>query len=126
MFIDIKPVPKPRMTMSDRWAKRPAVIRYRTYCDELRLKYTKRLPAILSVDFYMPIPNSFSRKKKALYIGKPHQQRPDIDNLLKAVMDALCDDDSYIYIIHAAKQWSDRPGIEIYEEEPLERLQTPI
>jgi len=37
--------------------------------------------------------------------GKPHQQKPDIDNLQKAVQDSLCDDDSYIYDVCATKVW---------------------
>lgn len=35
---DICPLPKPRMTQRDRWAKRPAVLRYRAFCDEVRLR----------------------------------------------------------------------------------------
>lgn len=34
----IVPVPKPRMTQRDKWQKRPAVMRYRAFCDEVRAK----------------------------------------------------------------------------------------
>ena len=37
--------------------------------------------------------------------GKPHQQKPDWDNLSKAWQDALCDDDSYVYDAHCRKFW---------------------
>ena len=46
-------------------------------------------------------------------LGKPHQQRPDIDNLVKAVLDALCEDDSFVWNIEACKLWSDKAGIDI-------------
>lgn len=110
MFIPITPVGKPRMTQRDRWAKRPAVVRYYQFCDELRLKHPAALPPLLIVTFYLPMPKSWSKKKKAAYNGKPHQQKPDIDNLCKAVMDALAKDDSYIWCVSAKKYWTDSDG----------------
>lgn len=35
---DITPIGKPRMTRADKWKKRPAVMRYRAFCDEARLR----------------------------------------------------------------------------------------
>lgn len=113
MFIEVTPVAKPRMTTRDRWAQRPVVVRYHAFCDELRLKYTHNLPEVLMLTFYIEMPKSWSKKKRTEMLGKPHQQRPDIDNLSKAVMDALCEDDSYIYCLHAEKFWADDPGIDI-------------
>lgn len=101
------------MTQRDRWAQRPAVLRYRDFCDELRLKFKYALPDVLVLRFWMPMPPSWSKKKKAAYRGEPHQQKPDIDNLSKAVMDALAPDDSYIYVLHATKYWGEYPGIDI-------------
>ena len=49
--------------------------------------------------------------------GKPHQQKPDKDNLEKALLDALCEDDSYIYDGRVSKYWSDAGYIEIYINE---------
>ena len=37
--------------------------------------------------------------------GQPHQQKPDLDNLAKALFDALYEDDSSIYNIRLLKQW---------------------
>lgn len=107
MILDITPVPKPRMTKSDRWKKRPAVTRYWAFCDQLREQWgDEPLPEAVSMFFQLPMPNSWSKKKKAELAGKPHKQRPDIDNLMKAVMDALCEDDSYIHSVKARKEWS--------------------
>jgi Holliday junction resolvase RusA-like endonuclease len=47
-------------------------------------------------------------------LGQPHQQRPDIDNLAKGVMDALASEDSYIYELHATKVWGEEGKIEIW------------
>lgn len=104
------------MTQRDRWAKRPAVMRYYDFCDELRLRYKGDLPASLGLEFYIVMPKSWSKKKQAAMDHQPHQQKPDIDNLCKAVMDALAPDDSYIHLLHAAKYWTAvRPGIVIKE-----------
>lgn len=37
MRYPITPVPKPRQVHSDKWMKRPPVLRYRAFCDECRL-----------------------------------------------------------------------------------------
>src|SRR6266478_9431797 len=114
MFIDITPVPKPRMTRRDTWSQRPAVGLYHAFCDELRLKFPYPLPEMLRVEFYLPVPASWSLKKQVQYHRQPHRQRPDIDNLCKAVMDALAKEDSYIYILHAEKYWTaEQAGINI-------------
>lgn len=115
MLIPLEPVPKPRMTQRDRWAKRPAVVRYYAFCDSLRELYTVEVPPELAIRFNVTMPKSWSKKKRLEMEGKPHQQRPDIDNLLKAFMDALCEDDSYIYAVRAEKQWSEQGSIEVLE-----------
>lgn len=96
------------MTQSDRWKLRPTVSRYRTFCDELRLKYPHALPKQIMLVFYLPMPSSWSKKKKERNKDQPHEQRPDLDNLIKAVLDALCVEDSYIYELHAYKRWADK------------------
>lgn len=100
-------VAKPRMTRSDVWKKRPSVMRYRAFCDSLRDKAGNYLPGdIVSLEFYICMPKSWSKKKKKALEGKPHQQTPDIDNLIKAFLDALLDDDSSVWSVHATKHWA--------------------
>ncbi len=60
----------------------------------------------LDIEFHIAMPPSWSKSKRQLMLGKPHQQRPDIDNLVKAFLDALCEEDSYVYDIRARKFWS--------------------
>ena len=115
MNIPINPVPKPRMTQSDKWKKRPAVMRYHQYKDELHLLVRGDLEPTFTVVFNVQMPKSWSNKKKEEMEGKPHQQKPDIDNYLKAFMDALCVDDSYVYDVRAIKRWSKVGSIELSE-----------
>lgn len=116
MIIAIEPVPKPRMVKSDRWRGRPAVTRYWAFCDELRLKWGRRdVPDRMVLKFSITMPKSWSAKKRLEMGGKPHQQRPDIDNLLKSFLDALCEDDSYIYDVRVEKYWAEQGSIEVVE-----------
>lgn len=102
------------MTRSDKWRKRPVVVRYFAYCDRLReLGSGREVSPVLVLRFYISMPRTWSIKKKAEMEGRPHQQRPDIDNLIKAFLDALCEEDSYVYDVHATKYWSVLPGIEV-------------
>ena len=106
MKINITPVAKPRMTRSDKWKKRPCVLKYRAFCDELRLKHKGELPSSVDLSFNIPMPESWSKKRKMEMEGKPHQQKPDVDNLTKSVLDALCADDSYVWRIKSKKRWA--------------------
>ncbi len=101
----ITPVPKPRMTRSDKWKKRPAVLRYRAYCDEVRLRVVQLPESGYHVTFILPMPKSWSGKRKTEMDGKPHQQTPDKDNLEKALLDALFQDDSHIWDGRVTKRW---------------------
>lgn len=89
-------------------------MRYRAFADELRLKVGSYTPGQhVIVVFTMPMSKSWSDKKKELMNGKPHKQRPDIDNLSKAFLDALCEDDSHVYWLEAVKLWGYEGEIDI-------------
>lgn len=113
MRIEIDPVAKPRMTRRDVWAKRPVVVRYRAFCDELRLKYKKPILGTVELEFHIAMPKSWSKSKKLQKLGQPHTQKPDIDNLCKSVLDALCKDDSHVWNITATKHWANEGSIVI-------------
>lgn len=101
----ITPVPKPRMTNRDKWMKRPAVLQYRAFKDECRLHRVKLPEGSYHVIFVMPMPKTWSEKKRHAMHGQPHTQRPDKDNLEKALLDALHADDSMIWDGRATKVW---------------------
>lgn len=70
-------------------------------------------PVYLDVTFFMPIPMSWSKKKKAAYQDQLHLSRPDLDNLIKWVCDIACGiiytDDCIISQINARKVYSLSP-----------------
>jgi Holliday junction resolvase RusA-like endonuclease len=117
--ISITPVPKPRMTQSDRWRKRDCTTRYFDFKDALRDALgDAALPQTYRLVFHLPMPPSWSRKKRAVMRGQPHQQKPDIDNLAKAVLDSLYADDAGLWDLHSVKFWADVGAIEIIETAP--------
>jgi Holliday junction resolvase RusA-like endonuclease len=105
MIIPVTPIPKPRMTRADSWKKRPIVTRYWKYKDELS-EYDIQLNNPLSVTFVLPLPKSWSKKKKEEYHGKPHESKPDLDNLIKALQDCVLVEDSHIHTyLNCRKIW---------------------
>lgn len=107
-FID--PCPKPRMTRSDRWKQRPAVLRYFQFKD--MIKFLARRDGFtpgdkLFIQYYVEMPKSWSKKKRMEMNGTPHQVRPDTDNFTKAIKDALLTEDSSVYVEYAEKYWGD-------------------
>ena len=106
----IIPVAKPRMTRRDKWQKRDCVMRYRDYCDELR-RQKVRFESGDHITFILPMPDSWSKKQRINHNGTPHLFRPDADNLVKAVCDALYDNDSAIWDFRVTKIWGERGKI---------------
>lgn len=115
MVFNLVPCPKPRMTQRDKWAKRDCVMRYRAFADELR-RLAENWPVPESgahITFFLPLRLSYSRKKRMALLNQPHREKPDIDNLAKAFLDALCDDDSYISDLRVSKLWANEGRIEV-------------
>lgn len=112
MRYHITPCPKPRMTQRDKWAKRPEVLRYRAFCDVARLLRIDVPPACRIV-FHIPMPPSWTKKQRADNEGQPHLQKPDLDNLAKALLDAVYEDDSCVWRIEATKLWAREGAIEV-------------
>jgi len=102
----ITPIPKPRMTQRDKWKQRPSVMRYRAFKDQVRDHRVTLPTSGAHIIFHIPMPKSWSKKKRRDMRGQGHQQTPDLDNLLKALKDALFDDDSHIWDYKASKVWA--------------------
>lgn len=91
--------------------ERPAVIRYRNFADILRLKVGRPLATDgMFIEFGIPMPASWSEKRKERAEGTPHQQRPDLSNLLKAVEDALNEKDEWIWQFRGLRKIWRREG----------------
>ena len=112
----IIPCPKPRMTKSDKWKKRPEVLRYWAFCDLCRLFKVNLPKSDSEITFIIPVTKSWTQSKKLQMIGKPHESKPDLSNLLKAIEDAVMDDDSGIWHYSGLKKiWGEEGKIEIIE-----------
>ncbi|MDD5533972.1 MAG: RusA family crossover junction endodeoxyribonuclease [Syntrophales bacterium] len=110
---DLLPVPKPRMTRRDKWKLRSCVVKYRAFCDQARALGINLPFSGAHIVFVLPMPASWSKKKRAEYLGRPHQSKPDLDNMIKALADALHKEDSGLWDIHATKIWGERGEIRI-------------
>lgn len=80
--------------------------------DEL---YTE--PIHMDITFFMPIPESWGKKRKENVLGTYHYLRPDIDNMVKFILDAalgvLYKDDAIVASISAHKVYSNTPATKI-------------
>lgn len=111
------PIGKPRMVKSDTWRKRPCVQRYWEYKDSIRYQLEQEGWEVgnqVQVLFVLPMPESWSKKKKERMLGVPHKQKPDIDNLVKAFLDACLEDDTPVWRVFAEKRWGTVGLIEAY------------
>lgn len=123
MFIaPLKPIGKPRQTISDKWRERPVVMRYRAWADQLRAAAKAQkfyLTNGLHYLFLVPMPVSWSKKKRAEKNRSWCDQKPDLDNAIKATWDALAKEDKRIAHIGSAKKvWSISPAI-IISDQPI-------
>ena len=106
-IFNITPMGKPRMTRADKWKQREVVMRYRAFCDEVRLKNVAMPEQGGHITFVVPMPKSWSQKKRVTMNGQAHQQKPDADNMIKALMDALFTDDAHIWDFRVTKVWGE-------------------
>ena len=122
-----KPQPRPRITVRGKYphAYEPkSITEYkRLVANKYRSEHKQQLPlsGALSVDvrFYRPVQKSISkaeRQRRLLGQSLP-TVKPDIDNYVKAILDALnglaFKDDSQIAVLYARKIYSDKPRTEI-------------
>lgn len=111
LVIAVTPMGAVRVTQGSRWS--PRAQRYETYKQEIRFAMPRayELPAELELEFHIPMPRSWSKKKREAMRLQPHQSRPDIDNLAKGFMDAFGTEDSHVWRIRASKRWADEGTI---------------
>ena len=99
-----------------------------TLLGEVKAKKFTLPPAGCGISFFIPLPKSWSKKKRKLYHGKLHQSKPDLSNLLKAFEDAICAEDKYIaHYSKLEKRWVDFPQgwIELTAADYEETLREP-
>ena len=113
--LSIPPCPKPRMTQADKWRKRQSVMKFFAFRDAVKQDESWKTFELLDMDsfeieFHVPMPKSWSKKKKADMDKRPHQQRPDLDNYLKAWKDSVYEEDAIVWRVKASKLWTDGTG----------------
>ena len=57
------------------------------------------------ITFYIPVPKSWPKYKKANKHLMLHDSTPDVDNCLKAMMDSLLSEDKHIADLRITKRW---------------------
>lgn len=83
------------------------------------VSYAKGVPIIVSIEFGMAVPQSTSKKRAGLMLSDniKHTVKPDVDNLVKAVFDALNGvawyDDAQIVALNVSKKYVESPHIYI-------------
>ena len=82
-------------------------------------KFEQGTPISVTIEFGMAIPKSTTKKRKSAMLQGliQHTVKPDLDNLTKAILDALNDlawhDDAQIVELHACKVYTESPYIQI-------------
>lgn len=130
LTLDIEPVAKerPRFTRYGRtYTPKKTATFEKQIRDAFLLKYkgetmpmwSRDTPLVAIASFGKSIPKSYSKKKhkQCLNGEAAPTSRPDVDNYLKAVLDALnglaFEDDSQIVRTIAEKQYSETPYVQI-------------
>jgi len=127
-LFDIIPMGAVRMTISDKWKTNPnhvdpkkrqrkAVSQYFNFKNVLTLQAIQmgyKLEKWLDAVYFIPMPDSWSNKKKEKMNGMPHESKPDTDNITKAIKDALKKDDSDVWWEKAEKRWAFKGSIIIF------------
>ena len=127
-IFDIVPMGAVRMTKSDTWKtnpnhinplkrQRPAVTKYWAWKNLLTLQANQMgfvLGEHLDAVYLVPMPESWSAKKKEANNGMPCKSKPDIDNYVKAFLDALKKEDGDVWNIKAIKVYAYKGSIILF------------
>lgn len=129
-FVDRKgfekpmPSPRPRFRNAGKFVQTYMPTSYTKHKEYIQRQMPKLLidkSIKLTILFEMPMLKSWSNPQKQRMIKAYHSKKPDIDNLLKTVLDAanghLWIDDGQIVEIHSAKRYAETTKIKIKLEE---------
>jgi len=111
----ITPCPAPRQVRKDIWDPSPSVQRYRAFKDEVRAQKVK-ISATPFVVFYMPMPDSWTGKRRDRYRMATHLTPPTLGDLLDGLFEAVFETDySHLAAVQGLKFWADTGSILVGE-----------
>jgi len=128
-LFDVIPMGAPRLSQSDKWKTNPnhidpmkrqrkVVTNYYAFknlliwqAKEMNFELGQTLDAL----YLIPMPNSWSMKKKERMNGMPCKVKPDTDNITKGVKDTFRKNDSDIWYEKAEKRWAFKGSIIIFQ-----------
>lgn len=126
---DVQPQERPRFSRQGKYVNTydpPKSAKYKKYVSEVASNYKLDelidSPIKLTIDIYIQIPKSYTKKVKQQIENKEllHIKKPDIENLAKGIMDGITGiiwrDDSLVVELHLAKHYSDNPRAELLIE----------
>lgn len=97
--------------------KSPGVV-YRNVAKKLAATKTKlEGPVRVRIEAVFGMPPSWSKAKKLKHNGEPHTQKPDTDNIAKAILDGLSDvwpDDAVVWELIVRKTWGDQGVTDVF------------
>lgn len=95
-------------------ARKKYILTYLDYKRDLRKLFYEQLSEYPTnnvwLKFYVPMPKSWSKKKRKELCFMPHEQTADASNLHKAFEDACCDQDKANWDYRVTKFWVDMPN----------------
>ena len=94
----------PRMTQRDRWKGRECVLKYHAFRDAIR-RDAPPLPPVERIDSLSWMAYFAIKKGSKHKIHDSHREKPDRDNIDKAILDALFEEDSGIAAGTICKVW---------------------
>ena len=114
---------RPRLSRYGTYTPKKTVIHEQRIRDCWEIRHSNMVPSDkplrVDITFYMSIPKStpIGRRIQMLEKDNIHTMKPDIDNLIKTVFDALngvaYEDDKQISDVHTYKRYSEQPRTEI-------------
>ena len=88
-------------------------MQYRAFRDEVRLRGVKIPETPCKITFTLEMPRTWSKKKREMMNGSAHQQTPDVDNLLKSLLDSVFEQDKKIWSVWGEKIWGNAGAIKV-------------
>ena len=123
-YVDGKPRGKGRPRMNIRTRREYTPASTKQYESDIRQAFIRQggesmcsLPVSVRIEADYPMPQSWSKRQRDEARGTYADRRPDLDNVEKAVLDALnglaWSDDKSVVVLIARKKWADHGGVEI-------------